>query len=112
MATQTPKQIVTARFGSRTDLVNAIAGLLGDEANKSALMGTTNKKLLRIHEVATTVQQRFGGKAGLIDAMAKLQFKTGKPNAGWREKMEGYTVKRLLDLHRQLKTTGQGATQG
>ena len=111
MAKATPRQLVESKFGTRNDLVSAIIGLIGDDGSTRArLMGTTNKKLLRIHEVATTVQSKFGDKGGLIDAIAALQFPSGKPNAGWREKMDGYTVKRLLDHHRQLSTTGPGAT--
>ena len=105
MAAKSPKQIVNDTFGSRVDLVQAIVGLLDDSTDdtRASLMGTTNKKLLRIHEVADTVKRGFGGKSGLIDAMATLQFSAGTPNKGWREKMEGFTVKRLLDMHRQLK---------
>ena len=106
----TPKQQVESKFGTRADLVSAIVSLLGDDGDtRSKLSGTTNKKLLRIHQVATTVQDKFGGKSGLIDAIASLQFPNGKINEGWRDKMEGYTVKRLLDHHRQLSTTGPGA---
>ena len=111
MSKPTPKQKVESKFGTRADLVSAIIGLIGDDGDtRSRLMSTTNKKLLRIHEVATIVKDRFGGKSDLIDAIEKLQFANGKANAGWREKMDGYTVKRLLDHHRQLSTTGPGAT--
>lgn len=104
MAVVTPKQKVEKNFGTRSDLVAAIMPMIGgDDATRSKLMGTTNSKLLRIHEVATRVQSTWGGKSGLIDAIAALQFPNGKPNAGWREKMETRTVKRLLDAHRQLK---------
>ena len=110
MSKQTPKQRVDAQFGSRADLVAAILGLVDDDGDtRKRLMGTTNKKLLRIHEVATKVQATFGGKKGLIDAIAGLQFPGGKPNAGWRDKMEGFTIKRLLDHHRQLSTRGPSA---
>ncbi|MBD89884.1 MAG: hypothetical protein CL940_06085 [Deltaproteobacteria bacterium] len=107
MSKKTPKQLVEAKFGTRGDLVDAILKLTGDGGDsRSSLMGTTNKKLLRIHEVAQEVSDKHGGKSGLIDAIAGLQFKSGKPNAGWREKMEGKTVKFLLDHHRQLSTRG------
>lgn len=110
MAKPTPKQRVESQFGTRADLVSAIIALVGDDGNtRGRLSGTTNKKLLRIHEVAKRVQDSFGGKSGLIDAIETLQFANGKSNEGWREKMEGYTVKRLLDHHRQLSTTGPGA---
>jgi hypothetical protein len=105
MSKKSPKQLVEAKFGTRGDLVDAIIGLTGDGGDsRSSLMGTTNKKLLRIHEVAEKVSSTYGGKSGLIDAISSLQFSSGKPNAGWREKMEGKTVKFLLDHHRQLST--------
>lgn len=103
MSKSTPKQIVTQKFGTRQDLVNAILPLIGGgDPERSRLMGTTNAKLLRIHEVAADVKARFGGKSGLIDAIAKSQFDGRAPNAGWREKMEGFTVKRLADKLRQV----------
>lgn len=102
---QSPKQEVEARFGTRGDLVDTVVGLLdGDDDTRGRLMGTTNKKLLRIHAVATQVKSDFGSKGALIDSCGKLQFGSTRPNAGWREKMETWTVKRLLDHHRQLST--------
>ena len=110
MSKPTPKQLVESKFGTRADLVSAIVSIVGDDGDtRRKLSGTTNKKLLRIHEVAKKVQDSFGGKSGLIDAITTLQFPNGKANDGWRGKMEGYTVKRLLDHHRQLSTKGPGA---
>ena len=101
---KTPKALVTEKFGSRTDLVAAIAKLTkADGEEKSRLMGTTNKKLLRIHETAEYAQDKFGGKSGLIDAIAKLKFADRKVNDDWRKKMEGMTVKRLVEVHRQSR---------
>jgi hypothetical protein len=104
-----PKGLVESRFGTRSDLVAEIMGLIdGDAQDKQRLSGTTNKKLLRIHDVATDVKTNFGGKSNLIDAIEKLQFVKGKANPGWRDKMETYTVKRLWDHHRQLSAMGHG----
>ena len=104
MPVKTPKQSVEAQFGTRKDLVAKIAPLIGaSDDEKRRLLGTTNAKLLRIHEVAEAVSKQFGGKERLIDALAKLQFGAAKPNDGWRAKMQGLTVKRLFDKHRQLQ---------
>jgi len=109
MSKPTPRQIVASKFGTRGDPVNAIVTLIGDDGGaRRRLSGTTNKKLLRIHEVSQKVKDTFGDKSGLIDAIAGLQFPGSKPNAGWREKMDAYTAKRLLDHHRQLTTAGPG----
>ena len=79
MSKQTPKQLVEKQFGTRADLVQAILGLVDDDGHtRKRLMGTTNKKLLRIHEVAATVQSTIGNKAGLIDAIAERLRSTTK----------------------------------
>ena len=104
MQAKTPKQIVAEKFGSRAQLVDAITKILGsDGTERQKLMGTTNKKLLRIHETAQVAQNKFGGKAGLIKAIADLKFKDGKASSAWTQKMEGFTVKRLLEVHRQSR---------
>ena len=104
MQAKTPKQVVTEKFGSRSQLVAEIAKLTGaDGSEKQRLMGTTNKKLLRIHETAQIAQDKFGGKAGLIKAIAELKFEGGKATDAWSQKMEGMTVKRLLEVHRQSR---------
>jgi len=104
MQAKTPKQLVTDKFGSRSQLVAEIAKLTGaDGTEKSRLMGTTNKKLLRIHETAQAAQDKFGGKAGLIKAIAELKFKAGKGSDAWTQKMEGMTIKRLMEVHRQSR---------
>ena len=108
MATaKSPKQLITDQFGSRAKAVDAINKLLGgDKETKSRLQGTTNKKLLRIHAVATEVNAKFGGKSQLIEAIAKLKFPKGAPSADWTNKMESFTIKRLLDVHRQAASNG------
>jgi len=102
MPVPTPKQQVQKRFGTKDDLVKEILPLVGgDDETRRVLMGTTNKKLLRIYDSSKQVKDQFGGKAGLIDALATLIFDGRQPNAGWREKMEKKTPKRLLDDYRQ-----------
>ena len=111
MAKQTPLQIVTDQFGGRKALVDKIMKLVDtDSDTRSRLMGTTNKKLLRIHEVAVEVHDRFGGRKQLIDAIAGLQFPKGKPNDGWRQSVSDHTDKRLLDLHRTLASKARAAS--
>jgi predicted RNA polymerase sigma factor len=108
-AKKTPKQLVEERFKTRSALVGKIVKLLdGDAGTKSRLMGTTNKKLLRLHDVATTVKTSFGGKSGLIDAIAAAKPGQGTAQKEWRTKMEQYTVKRLYDVYRQASSTTKG----
>lgn len=111
MATLSPKKQMEKAHGTRGDLIAAIVPLVGggDETRRK-LSGATNKKLLRILAVGSQVKEKFGGKAGLIDAIAQLQFGGKAPNDGWREKMDGFTVKRLLDHHRQVKSAAKRAS--
>lgn len=103
MTIQSPKQKLVEKFGTRSELVKQILPLIeGNDDDQSALMGASNAKLLRIYDVAEKVKKQFGGKAALIDAIAVLQFEGKAPNDGWKEKMEGKTVKFLFDKYRQL----------
>lgn len=102
--TPSPKKELEKRFGTREALIKEIVTLVeADQEAAHNFKRVSNAKLLRIYDVAAEVQAKFGGKAGLIDAIAPLQFKGGTPNEGWREKMETFTVKRLFDKFRQLK---------
>ncbi|MCA9517072.1 MAG: hypothetical protein KC635_19150 [Myxococcales bacterium] len=111
MAILSPKKQLEKAHGTRGDLIAAILPLVGGgDDTKKKLGGATNKKLLRIYAVGREVKDKFGGKSGLIDAIAKLQFGGKAPNEGWRDKMEGFTVKRLLDHHRQVKSAANRAS--
>lgn len=99
----TPLQQVTSRFGGREGLVDAIMPLLdgADDDTRASLMGTTNKKLLRIHETANIVKERFGSRKDLIESIVKARYPKGKPDDGFLKRVEESTLKRLLELHRQ-----------
>jgi len=89
--------------GGREKLVNQIIPLLetGDaEAAKSALMSTTNKKLLRIYETALEVKEH-GGRKSLIEKLTQLRYPTGNPDDGFLKSAEEATQKRLLEMYRQ-----------
>ena len=102
---KSPKQIVLDRFQSRENLVQEVLGLLGDDKDartKARLTATRNEKLLSIHDALTTVKDKFGSKSDLISAIAEKKFDGRKPDSDYVTKLQGYTSKRLLDLHRQV----------
>ncbi|MEC8024951.1 MAG: hypothetical protein VX223_13530 [Myxococcota bacterium] len=98
-----PLQQVHEKFGSREKLVEKIIPLLetGDTDDaKSALMGTTNKKLLRIYETAIQVKEH-GGRKNLIEKLTTLRYPKGNPDDGFLKSAEEATQKRLLEMYRQ-----------
>jgi hypothetical protein len=99
----TPMQTVKQKFGGRSGLVDAILPMLdgADDDTRSRLMGTANKKLLRIHETATQVKDRFGSRKNLQETILKVRYPKGKPDDGFLKRMETATLKRLLEIHRQ-----------
>jgi len=96
MATTSPLARVKQEFGGKDKLVDKIVGLLdaGDESKddlRKRLLGAANRKLIRLHGVATQVKGAGGkeqiataaaqelGKAKDKDYVAKLNtFSSGK----------------------------------
>ena len=104
---KSPKQLVNDQYGSRAKLVDEILNLLGSDKNdrtSARLKATKNSQLVRLHEVLTTVKADFGTKDKLVEAIAVAKFAPNKPDAAYSKKIAGYTQKRLLDLHRQVKS--------
>ena len=100
---KTPMQLVNERFGSRAKLVDAIMPLLGssDQNLQTRLMSTSNKKLLRIHETAEIVQNKFGARKELVEKVVALRYPKGNPDDGYLKRVEEASLKRLLDMYRQ-----------
>lgn len=99
----TPVQKVKQQYGDRAGLVAKILPLLGEDAAqaKGPLMGTPNKKLLRIFNVAQAVQKKFGSRKELIAKITALRYPNGKAADGFLKKLEESNLKRLYDEYRQ-----------
>jgi hypothetical protein len=74
MATKSPLARVKEEFGGKDKLVDKIVGLLGSgdepkEDMRRRLLGAANRKLVRLHGVATQVKE-LGGKDQLAGAAA------------------------------------------
>ena len=105
MPKRTPKQIVQQQFGGREQLVSALLPLLEDDSAdvQRRLRGATNEKLLALHSAASEVRTRFQSKQNLVAEIAKKKFaERGQPEKLFIEKISKLSVKRLLDLHRQV----------
>ena len=87
--------------GSKEALAKALAPALvrGDEDKadiEARLKTASNKQLLRLQKVADAVKQKFGSRAGLIEAIGKSEAK-GK-DKDFIAKLETLSLPNLFDL--------------
>lgn len=108
---KSPAQIVKEKFGDKKKLVEAVQKFVGDalwvpRLNESkGLAHVSNAKLLRLLDTFTTVESKWGTRAKLIDAVVEAAGK-GK-DAGFRTRIEGWPVPRLLDAHTSFARRSQ-----
>ena len=100
MATKSPLARVKEEFGGKDKLVDKIVGLLGsgDEPKdemRRRLLGAANKKLVRLHSVATQVKD-LGGKDGLAGATAQEMGRS--KDKDYVAKLGTFTSGRLIDM--------------
>jgi hypothetical protein len=119
MATKSPLAIVKERFGDKAKLVEAVKAFVNedfwlgrtstDRGKSKGLENVSNAKLLRLHATFAAVQEKFGSRAKLIDAIVDAQ-KRGK-DAGYRKHLEQYPVPRLYDLYKSSAKRAKAATK-
>lgn len=111
---KSPLTLVKDKFGGKQGLVDAVAALAtGDlwlartsaeraaEGEASAAKGlklVSNAKLLRLHEVLSTVKEKFGSREKLIAAILDIEKRS--KDAGYKSRLEAYPVPRLYDHYR------------
>jgi hypothetical protein len=100
MATTSPLARVKEEFGGKDKLVDKIVGLLdsGDESKddlRKRLLSAANRKLLRLHGVATQVKTA-GGKDNLASAAAQ-ELGKGK-DKDYLAKLSTFSAGKLVDI--------------
>ena len=108
---KSPLTLVKDKFGDKKKLVEAVQALATDElwlgrTNKDRAEGgkgkglslVSNAKLLRLHATFTTVKEKFGTRAKLIDAILEIEKRT--KDAGYKSRLDAYPVPRLYDHYR------------
>jgi hypothetical protein len=109
---KSPLTVVKERFGedrkeAKEKLVKAVRDLAKDDAwverlsEDKGLERVSNKKLLHLESVLSTVKSQVGGRKALIDAILETE-KRGK-DAGYRSRLEGQPTPRLWDHYRAAK---------
>ncbi len=100
MATTSPLARVKQEFGGKDKLVDKIVGLLdaGDESKddlRKRLLGAANRKLIRLHGVATQV--KGAGGRDQIAAAAAQELGKGK-DKDYVAKLSTFSSGRLVDM--------------
>jgi len=94
---------MTERFQSKEKLVEAVTKLatadlwLDRTHADKGLARISNAKLLRLHAVLEGAKKRFGSRDKLVAAILELE-KRGK-DAGYKTRLSGFPLPRLVDLH-------------
>jgi hypothetical protein len=113
MATKkSPLAQIKDEHESKEKLVDRLIGVLGSisktdddkEALKAKLLAASNKKLLRLHEVGSTIKSKFGSVDKLAEAVGSALGRA--KDAPYLDKLKSYSPARLLDL---LKTAEKRA---
>ncbi len=98
-----PLSIVKERFQDKAGLVKAVKDLATedlwiDRLDDKGLDCVSNKKLLHLHSVLSTVKEKFGGRAKLVEAILKQQAR-GKDD-GYKAGLNRLSLPRLWDQFR------------
>jgi hypothetical protein len=103
---KTPVTQVNEQFGNKEKLVEAVQRLSSSELwldrlnSVKGLGKVSNSKLLRLHRTLSDAQQRFGSRDKLVSAILELQKRA--KDAGYKSRLDGYPLPRLLDLHASI----------
>ena len=100
---KTPVQIMTERFQTKEKLVEAVTKLATgdlwlDRTNEDkGLARISNAKLLRLHTILEDAKKRFGSRDKLVSATLELEKRV--KDAGYKARLAGFALPRLVDLH-------------
>jgi hypothetical protein len=101
-----PVSAVKEQFQTKEKLVEAVQKLATpelwlDRVNSVKGLGrVSNQKLLRLHALLSDVKSRFGNRTKLVSAILDLEKRA--KDAGYQQRLEGYALPRLVDLHQAL----------
>jgi len=111
---KSPLQQVKDRFGSKEALIKELKGLVEKTdlfvqkfSEQKGLERVSNLKLMRLHRLAKEVQEKFGTRQKLIDALVELEGRV--KDADYRKRFEPYTIGRLYDVYRATERRVKGA---
>jgi len=100
----TPLAEVKERFGSKEKLIKELR-VLFDKGEMfenrlnpdKGLTHVSNEKLLKLHRIATEIQERFTTRANLVDDLLKTLKR--EKDEGFRARLEKWGLPRLWDYY-------------
>jgi hypothetical protein len=101
-----PLSVVKERFQSKDKLVAAVEKLatsdlwVGRVNDVKGLKRTSNRKLIRLHDLLEDAKKRFGNRDKLIQSIAELAQRP--KDKDWAASLARYPLPQLLDMHRSL----------
>ncbi len=110
MATETKKKTPfldrKAVHDTKEKLVDVVIGLLGQigrgeddkDVWKARMLAVSNKKLMRLHDVAGEIKTKFGSMEKLAEAAATALGRA--KDAHYRDRLAKFTPAKLLDMVR------------
>jgi hypothetical protein len=100
MSQKSPLELVNDTFGGKDKLVDKLVGLLESDESKEdlrkRLLGVANKKLLRLHRVASAVREKYGSRDKLLDQTATAIGRA--KDKDYRTRLDDLSTARLLDM--------------
>ena len=99
---ETPLQTAKRVHGGKDKLVETVVKALKavgedvDGEDQEDLAVASNRKLLRLHQIATDIAERYGDKDKLITALAAAEGKS--KDQSYIDSLSGRSLGRLLDL--------------
>jgi hypothetical protein len=98
MSQKSPLEVVNEKFGGKDKLVDKLVGLLESDESKDELrkrlLAVANRKLLRLHQVASTVKEKYGSRDKLLEQATVGRAK----DKDYRARLEAYSTSRLVDI--------------
>ncbi|MCL2723071.1 MAG: hypothetical protein FWD69_01415 [Polyangiaceae bacterium] len=104
---KSPLKTVKDKFGDKAKLVTEVEKFAKNEDlwvsrlnEDKGLAHVSNAKLLKLHVTFTAVQEKFGTRAKLIDAICEIEKRV--KDEGYKKRLGAYPVPRLWDLYNSV----------
>src|SRR3954462_10644710 len=114
MPTKSPLEEVNDKFGGKDKLVEKLVGLLESDEPKEELrkrlLAVANRKLLRLHGVASLVKEKYGSREKLLEQLATS---TGRAkDKDYKTRLESFTTPRLVDAVKVAERRSKAPAKG